>query len=147
MGLVATHVVLPSGIRRTKCKLSIIGPGCAKSWRGWVFGSSGFGYEQHLVITASPSPLRSYAKAVNGPGWYPGARVRPLGWMIINAKLMRVAFVPAATNEGSAFMSHVVLIWTVRRHTYAIGFHDIHGIRQALALDVSLARGIELIRP
>jgi hypothetical protein len=60
---------------------------------------------------------------------------------------MRVVFVPPATNEGSAFAQHVVLIWTVGQHTYGVGFHDVSGIRQALSLDKALARGISLIGP
>jgi hypothetical protein len=42
---------------------------------------------------------------------------------------------------------HVVLIWTVDGHTYGVGFHDVHGIPEALALDVALARSIVLTRP
>ena len=56
----------------SSCALDVVGPGCG-SWKGWVVGSSGFGYDQHLVITASPMPLRNYAKVVNGPAWYPRA--------------------------------------------------------------------------
>jgi hypothetical protein len=37
---------------------------------------------------------------------------------------MRAVFVPEETNGGSAFMHHVVLIWTVGQHTYGVGFHD-----------------------
>jgi hypothetical protein len=58
---------------------------------------------------------------------------------------MRVVFVPPNTNDGSAFASHVVLIWTVGQHTYAVGFHDVSTIKQTLALDLTLARGIRLI--
>src|SRR5437899_3048350 len=66
-GLTATGVAGPTG-----CSLDIVSAGglggCARSWRGWVVGSSTVG-RQHLVITASPRPLRSYAKVVNGPAW------------------------------------------------------------------------------
>jgi len=130
----------------SRCTLDVVGPGCG-TWHGWVVGSSGFGYEQHLVITASPLPLRNFAKVVNGPAWYPRARVRPLGWVTVNGQRMRSVFVPPATNDGSAFAHHVVLIWTVRGHTYGIGFHNVHGIAQTLALDVALARWIKLVRP
>jgi hypothetical protein len=30
---------------------------------------------------------------------------------------MRAVLVPSSTNAGSAFAEHVVLIWTVGRHT------------------------------
>jgi hypothetical protein len=63
-----------TGANGTPCALRIIGPGgdgsCSKSWRGWVVGSSETA-EQHLVLTASPHPLRVDAKVDNGPAWYP----------------------------------------------------------------------------
>jgi hypothetical protein len=40
-----------------------------------------------------------------------------------------------------------VLIWTVGRHTYAVGFHDITTVRETLQLDEELAQHIELVRP
>jgi len=145
-GLTATRRAGPSG-----CVLDIIGPGgvggCARSWRGWVVGSSEVSGEQHLVITASPRPLRSYAKLVNGPAWYPAARVRPLAWVTINRWRMRAVYVPPATNDGSAFIGHVVLIWTVGGHTYGIGFHDLRGLAPTLRLDKELARGMRLVAP
>jgi len=76
----------------------------------------------------------------------PGSTVL-LGWTTINGWRMRTVFVPPATNDGSAFMSHVVLIWTVQGHTYGVGFHKVHNIRQTLSLDAALARGIELVQP
>jgi hypothetical protein len=134
----------------TGCGLGFIGPGgvggCAKSWRGWVVGSSNAG-DQHLVVTASPRPLANDAKVVNGPAWYPKARVRLLGSMVINGWRMRSVYVTPATNDGSAFMDHVVLIWTVRGHTYGVGFHNVDGIQRTLALDIKLARGIRLVTP
>ena len=48
------------------CTLDVVGLGCGR-WKGWVVGSSGFGYDNHLVITASPVPFRNAAKIVNGP--------------------------------------------------------------------------------
>ena len=127
----------------------MIGPGglrgCARSWRGWVVGSSET-ENQHLVITASPRLLTNYAKLVNGPAWYPKARVRPLGWVRVNHSRMRSVYVPPATNDGSAFMYHVVLIWGEGGHTYGIGFHNVAGIRRTL-LDEQLAKHIKLVRP
>jgi hypothetical protein len=145
---------LPEGLRATPgiggCELDIIGPGglggCVKSWRGWVVGSSETS-DQHLVIVASRRPLRSEAKVVNGPGWYPGARVRPLRSLTINGWRMRAVYVPFGTNAGSAFARHVVLIWTVGDHTYGIGFHNVHGLRATLDLDTALARGVRLVAP
>ncbi len=120
--------------------------GSAKSWRGWVIGSSNTD-GQHLVITASPHPLTDYAKLVNGPAWYPNERVRPLGWERINGRRMRSVYVPPAINDGSAFMHHVVLIWTEGGHTYGIGFHNATGIGRTLFLDRELAKYIKLVRP
>ena len=145
---------VPAGLTPTRsiggCHLDIVGPGgtagCARSWRKWVVGSSETA-DQHLVITASPRALRNYAKVVSGPAWYPGAHIRPLGWMTINRWRTRAVYVPARTNEGSAFAGHVVLIWTVSGHTYGVGFHQVQGLRQTLKLDVALARGIRLVAP
>jgi hypothetical protein len=145
---------VPDGLTATRsigrCELDIIGPGgvggCGRSWRGWVVGSSETN-DQHLVITASPGPLRNDAKLVNGPGWYPAARVRPLRSVIVNGWKMRAVYVPFATNDGSAFARHVVLIWTVDGHTYGVGFHNVHGLGATLDLDVELARAIKLVAP
>ena len=145
---------VPEGLVATPgiggCQPEIIGPGgvgrCAKSWRGWVVGSSETN-DQHLVINGSPRPARNAAKLVNGPAWYPGARVRPLHSLTINRWRMRAVYVPVKTNAGSAFMRHVVLIWTVRGHTYGIGFHNVHGLDATLDLDADLARGVRLIVP
>jgi hypothetical protein len=100
-----------------------------------------------LVITASPHPLTNYAKLVNGRAWYPRARVRALGWVKINGWRMRSVYVPPATNDGSAFMHHVVLIWSEAGHTYGVGFHNTRGIRRTLLLDEELATQIKLVRP
>jgi hypothetical protein len=128
--------------------IDVIGAGgigrCARSWRGWLIGSTETG-DHHLVITASPRPLQRYAEVVNGPAWYPQARVRPLAWVTINGWRMRAVYAPQSTNDGSAFANHVVLIWTVGRHTYGIGFHTVDGVPQALRLDRALARGIRLV--
>ena len=145
---------VPAGLTATRgqggCELDILGPGgiegCSTAWRHWVVGSSETN-DQHLVIVASPRALRNYAKVVNGPAWYPSTRVRPLQWLTIKGWRMRAVYVPFGTNEGSAFARHVVLIWTVGDHTYGVGFHDVHGLRQTLDLDVALARGIRLVTP
>lgn len=99
------------------------------------------------MITASPKPLRNDARVVNGPAWYPKARIEPLGWVTINGRRMRVVFVPPNTNDGSAFVHHVVLIWTLGKHTYGVGFHDVTGIHPTLELDEGLARSIRLVGP
>jgi hypothetical protein len=145
---------VPAGLAATRgiggCELDILGPGgiggCARAWRNWVVGSSETN-DQHLVIVASPRALRNYAKVVNGPAWYPSARVRPLRWLTIKGWRMRAVYVPFGTNDGSAFARHVVLIWTVGDHTYGVGFHDVHGLRQTLDLDMALARGVSLVAP
>jgi hypothetical protein len=136
---------LPAGLGPEVIGAGGVGGG-AKSWRGWVVGSSNTD-DQHLVITASPRPLTNYAKLVNGPAWYPKQRVRPLGWVRINGWKMRSVYVPPVTNDGSAFMHHVVLIWTEGGHTYGLGFHNTKGIRLTLHLDEELAKHIELVRP
>jgi hypothetical protein len=134
----------------TRCALEVVGAGgigeCGKSWRGWVVGSSHVG-EQHLVITASPRPLARAAKLVNGPAWYPGAAVRTLGQVMVEGRRMLVVHAPAATNAGSAFAGHVVLVWTAAGHSYGVGFHNLEGIAATRRLNEALVRGIELVEP
>jgi hypothetical protein len=136
---------------RPDCTIDIIGPAepCPNTrfiWRGWVVGSSTT-TDEHLVLVASPRPIRSYAKVVNGPAWQAGERIRVLGQVTIRDWRMHEVFVPPARNEGSAFAGHVVLIWTVGRHTYAFGFHDVSTVKQTLELDVMLGRNLTLIAP
>lgn len=144
-GLTATIPVAATG-----CALEIIGPGgiggCGKSWRGWVIGSSEV-EDQHLVITASPTHLTNPAKIVNGPAWYPTARVRELRPRVVNRWRTRAVYAVAATNAGSAFSNHVVLIWSVGGHTYGVGFHNVRGRRQTLRLDEAVVRSIRLVTP
>lgn len=125
---------------------AFIAQGPRGPWRQWAVGSTSVGAE-HLVTTASPRPLRNYAKVVNGPAWYPKARVRPLAWVTIHGWRMRAVYVPPDTNDGSAFAHHVVLIWTVGQHTYAIGFHNLHGIAETLRLNEELAGHLTLAGP
>ena len=125
---------------------NFIGQGPSGPWRHWAVGSSYVGPE-HLVATASPHAVANYAKVVNGPAWCPAARIRPIRWETINGWRMRAVYVPPATNDGSAFMRHVVLIWSVDHHTYGFGFHNLLGIRHTLRLDEELARYITLVGP
>jgi hypothetical protein len=150
-GLAPTRIAV-----RPECRFEIVGlPPCPHpgKWRAWVVGSSEVDDRltgdvlQHLVINASPRPLTDDAKVVDGPGWYRSARVQNLGSVRVNGRKMREVFVPPATNDGSAFMSHVVLIWTECGHTYAVGFHNRHGIQRTLRLDIALAQGIVLVGP
>ncbi len=134
---------------RPGCELQIIGPAkpCPNTrfvWSGWVVGSSTTA-DEHLVLTASPRIVRSAVKVVNGPVWQPGQTIRGIGYRQVGHWRMRVVFVPPNTNDGSAFASHVVLIWTAGQHTYAVGFHDVSTIKQTLALDLKLAEGIRLV--
>ena len=129
------------------------GPGCAKSivcpgtgpWRGWAVGNSG-SPTQHLVVTTTPHRLSNAAHVVNGPDWSKAERVRSLGSVAVAGRRMRAVFVSPDTNE-SAFVNHVVLIWSSGDHTYALGFHDYPGIEKTLALDVQLARHVVLVGP
>jgi hypothetical protein len=127
-------------------QFAFIGQGPKGPWRRWAVGSTNVGPE-HLVTTASPRQLTNDARVVNGPAWYPRARVQLMGGRTINGWRMRVVYVFQATNDGSAFAHHVVLIWTVGSHTYGIGFHDLRGRRVTLLLDEELARHLVLVRP
>jgi hypothetical protein len=129
-----------------QCRFEIVGLGCGKAWQGWVFGSSEVdGATQHLAITASPSRVTDLAKIVNGPGWYPGERVRMAGSETIRRWRARWVFVPPGTNQGSAFARHLVLVWSVGTHTYAVGFHETSTMAIARAMDLTLVRHLRLI--
>jgi hypothetical protein len=127
------------------CNITVICPTDSGLWKEWAFGSLA-SPDQHLVIQASPRPLSNYAKAVDGPGWFPTARVRPLGWVTTSRWRMRAVFVSPDTNE-SAFVHHIAMVWTVGQHTYAVGFHNFTGMRATLRLDQQLAPWIELVGP
>ena len=127
------------------CSITVICPNESGPWKGWATGSLA-SPSQHLVITASPRQQPAYARAVDGPGWSPIARVQAIAWVTTGHWRMRAVFVSPQTNEG-AFAHHIALIWTVGHHTYAVGFHDFAGIRPTLHLDEQLAHWIELVAP
>jgi hypothetical protein len=84
---------------------------------------------------------------VNGPAWYPQERVNSIAAITVHGWRMRAVFVSPDTNDGSAFANHVVLIWTIGRHTYAAGFHNLHGIQHTIVLDRGLVEGMKLVAP
>jgi hypothetical protein len=139
-------VPCPKEVPKDLTQAGLIAADQAPTWRGWVFGSTSVGSD-HLVLTASPRRLANYAKLVNGPAWYPKARVKLLAWVTVGGRRMRVVYVPPDTNDGSAFAHHVVLIWSVGQHTYGIGFHAVHGFREALRDDVAVTRHLSLVQP
>lgn len=128
------------------CSIHIVGPGgvggCAHSWRGWVIGSS---VSPHLVLLATPRPIRDDARVINGPAVLAGMRERPLGVLTSGGWRIQILLVPPRDNEGSAFSGHVVLVWTSGGHTYAVGFHDVVSEKATLLWDKELLRGIRLI--
>jgi hypothetical protein len=149
-------MLLPRGLRPTQvragppCHFQIVGLPCSPPgpWKGWIVGSSEVAWpREHLVIAASPVPVPDYAKVANGPGWYPGARVSLGGSTVINGWRARWVFVTPATNDGSAFAGHVVLVWTTAGHTYAVGFHDLSTRAQTRAMDLELVRHMRLVSP
>ncbi len=132
------------------CRIGLIGPGgvggCSHAWRGWVVGSMQTD-QQHLVLQASPEPVRSLAKMVNGPGWYPGASVKRLGIVRVGGWAMRQVYADPATNEGSVFAGHIVLVWTTGGHTYALGFHQSGSREETELLNEAVARSVTLVPP
>jgi hypothetical protein len=44
-------------------------------------------------------------------------------------------------------MEHVVFVWTVDGHTYAVGFHAVTSLLTAAALDYQLVRQLQLVDP
>jgi hypothetical protein len=65
----------------------------------------------------------------------------------VAGRTIRLYDVPSATNDGSAFAGHVVMVWTESGHTYAVGFHNISGERATAKLDFALLRGMRLVGP
>jgi hypothetical protein len=153
--------MIPDGLQPTPVgggpclhyRFHIVGLPCTvfSVWHGWVVGSSQIGTGgpafQHLVIQVSPTPT-NFAHAVNGPIalWH---RAGPVigGSLMLNGWRMHWLFVDPEHNDGSAFMSHVVLCWTTGGHTYAVGFHTVTTKLSAAAMDYELVRNLELVRP
>jgi hypothetical protein len=148
---VPAHLVALGGTAR--CRIEIIGAAChlavsPHSWRGWVVGSSvPSGSDEHLVIQAAPTVIADPAKAIDGPGWYRGASVKPLEIATLKGVTIRSYYVPPATNDGSAFSGHVVMVWSQNGHTYAVGFHNIMGQHTTEQLNLALLHGIRLVTP
>jgi hypothetical protein len=101
--------------------------------------------QHHLVLQASPEPVRSLSRMINGPGWYPGASVAPLGIVHVGGWTMREVYADPATNEGSIFADHIVLVWTTGGHTYAIGFHLSGSRGETKTLNEAVARSVSLV--
>lgn len=121
-------------------------------WDGWLDGSSQVGEEstrsfEHLVMQGAPRVVRNPARAIDGPAMLPGSRVQSRGAVTIHGQPMHWYLVPAATNIGSAFMHHLVLVWTAGGHTYAYGFHVVTTIKVARALDLELAFHLRTVEP
>lgn len=118
----------------------------AHGWRGWVAGA-GSAPGMSLSLIGVPRLEPSIAKVVNGPAWYPAARVTPLGRSRVAGRLVRWAFVPAATNDGSQFSDSVAAVWSSRGHSYALGVRAAGGPAVERALVVRLLEGLTLVKP
>ena len=156
-------MMLPAGIAPTPgvggCSFAFIAAdlkrGCgAVEWRGWIFGSTqltgsnaGAAGFQHLALQGAPRVVRDPARAIDGPAMVPGSSVRALGETHVGNQMMRWYYVTPRTNIGSAFMNHLVLVWTLSGHTYADGFHVVDTLAQARALDLELIHHLIYIHP
>lgn len=142
------------------CQLEIVGAGggphCADVWRGWIVGDGEVlepGYAdaiQHLALQGAPRIVTNPVRAIDGPGRsLPGfrPRVQPRGHIRVAGRLMRWYLVPPATNRGSMFSGHLVLVWNADGHTYAYGFHVLQTFAVARALDLELARHLVAVKP
>ena len=148
---------LPTDTRATPspapgCRFAIIAawgpPRCkiATQWRGWIFGTSQDQYE-HLVLQGAPRVVRNPTRAIDGPGPLHRAHVQPRGTTTIAGHEMRWYYVSPKTNDGSAYMHHLVLVWTTSGHTYAYGFHLVTTIADTRALDRELVSHLSYVKP
>jgi len=103
--------------------------------------------QQHLVLQASPEPVRSLSKMINGPGWYPGASEVRLGIVHVGGWTMEAVYANPATNDGSVFSDHLALVWTTGGHTYALGFHVARSRHRTQMLNETVARSVSLVPP
>jgi hypothetical protein len=103
--------------------------------------------QHHLVLQASPEPVRSLSKMINGPGWYPGASEIRLGTVQAGGWTMHAVYADPATNAGSAFSDHLVLVWTTGGHTYALGFHLARSRHRTQMLNEAVADSVTLVPP
>ena len=60
---------------------------------------------------------------------------------------MHAVYADPATNEGSMFSGHLVLVRTTRGHTYALGFHLDGSRRETHILDETVARSVSFVAP
>ena len=103
--------------------------------------------QHHLVLQASPEPVRSLSRMINGPGWYPGASEVRLGIVHVGGWTMRALLGGPATNDGSIFSDHLVLVWTTGGNTYALGFHVTGSRQETQTLNETVARSVSLVPP
>lgn len=152
--------LIPAGITGTPVdggpcrgfRFGIVGVTCSAGsqfWHGWVVGSSqlapGTSSFQHLVIQASPHSV-DLVEAVDGPGTNGKYQVDIGGRLTVGRWHGSWVFVDSRTNPDSAFMGHLVFVWTVGGHTYAVGFHAVSTLLTAAAMDYELVRHVSLVR-
>lgn len=130
----------------------------SRPWHGWMAASGGTdttgqgvtpSNTEHFVMESVPYRTINYDVVANGPVWKSLGRprtVRLLGWITISGQRMRWIIVPQNT-QGSAMAGHLMLVWSTRSHTYALGFHNLYGMRLAKALDVAVARHLSMVLP
>jgi hypothetical protein len=77
----------------------------------------------------------------------PGSHVQSRGSFRAGAISGRLYYVPAKTNDGSAFVDHLAMVWTSSGHTYAYGVHVVATTAEARALDLEVARHLVMVAP
>jgi hypothetical protein len=122
-----------------------LGPGCGEE-RGYSFASIEFPADErvgHLVIIGSPR--RMSAREIISSPLPPPAQVPVVveGSVVIHGRPAQVVRVPP--SSATAFGEHLVLVWTVGDHTYALGVHGTDP--GARALDLALAASVHLVQP
>jgi hypothetical protein len=121
------------------------GPGCDGE-RRYSFASIGFPTNArvgHLVVIGAPTVMSAkdiINSPVRGAGEEPVTVVGTASVKGHRAQVVRVPF-----SSATAFGEHLVLVWTVAGHTYALGFHGLDPM--ARRLDLAVAASVTLVKP
>lgn len=97
----------------------------------------------HLVVVGSPT-LLDVRRIIFMP-----LRPGPLDHVVVLGKeklgSFQATWVSVPASSSTAFGGHLVIVWSTRDHTYALGFHGTG--RRARSLDLAVWNSIRLVPP